>query len=214
MPTHEAHDANKIRAIDAATAEESLTERRQRDLQLVNAILAGDTDAFNQLHALYSQRIYRFALKRLRDPMEAEDVTQDVFMQIHRSLRSYEGRSSLLTWMFGIAHHQVCRRFRRRTPILVSLDGAVESVLPAEGQVSAERQVDAARVLASCERVLEREIADNHRDIFHRYYVEHAPTKEIAQSIGKSTQAVKISLFRSRRTLEAQVEGLEHLLSA
>jgi len=208
------HDANSIRTIDAATAEESLAERRQRDLQLVKAILAGDAEAFDQLHALYSQRIYRFALKRLRDPMEAEDVTQDVFMQIHRSLRSYEGRSSLLTWMFGIAHHQVCRRFRRRTPILVPMDGVLESVLPAEGQISAERRLDAMRVLASCEQVLEREVADNHRDIFHRYYIDHAATKEIAKEIGKSTQAVKISLFRSRRTLEAQVEGLDQLLSA
>ena len=61
-------------------------------------------------------------LKRLGDAVEAEDVTQEVFLQTYRSLGSYQGRSTLLTWMFGIAHNQVRRRFRRKAPSLVRLD--------------------------------------------------------------------------------------------
>ena len=71
------------------------------EAELIAGILAGDSDAFTRLHEQYQTRIYSFALKRLRDPFEAEDVTQEVFLQVFRSLASFEGRSTLLSWMFG-----------------------------------------------------------------------------------------------------------------
>lgn len=69
------------RPVDPAVA-----ERRRQDRELVNQILAGEPDAFTHLHELYSQRIYRFAVKRLGDPTEAEDVVQDTFLKVHKCL--------------------------------------------------------------------------------------------------------------------------------
>ena len=91
------------RKLDPAVA-----ERRREDRQLVDDILAGVDGSFERLHELYATRLYRFAVKRLGDATEAEDVVQDVFLEVHRCLASLEGRSALLTWMFGIAHHQPC----------------------------------------------------------------------------------------------------------
>jgi len=183
------------------------------DRILVNAILAGEPGAFEELHRRYERRIFGFALKRLSDPHEAEDVTQEVFMQVHRCLGSFQGRSSLLTWMFGIAHNQVCRRFRRKSPSTVALDEP-EAASLSTGELPPERQIDAQRVLARCEQVLASDVTDAQARVFHLHYVENRPLKQIAHQVGKSPQAVKISLFRTRRTLSRQAGDLQSVLSA
>ena len=185
----------------------AVAERRREDRELANAILAGDPDAFQQLHDLYGQRLYRFAVKRLGDASEAEDVVQDVFLEVHKCLGSWEGRSALLTWMFGIAHHQLCRRFRKKTPIGVPME-QLEAQPPVAPEAPVDRRVEAAHVLDVCADVLEDYVSDAQREIFDLYYGESQPTKAIAEQLGKSNQAVKISLFRTRRAMEARLEEL------
>ena len=86
------------------------------DAALIKSVLAGADGGFDTLYSRYERRIYYYALKRLGSPFDAEDITQEVFLQVLRGLSKFEGRSTLLTWMFGIAHNQVCRRYRRRGP--------------------------------------------------------------------------------------------------
>jgi RNA polymerase sigma-70 factor (ECF subfamily) len=190
-----------------------LAERRKQDQEIVRAILAGDGQAFQRLHDLYSQRIYRFAVKRLGDATEAEDVVQDTFLEVHRCLASWEGRSNLLTWMFGIAHHQLCRRFRKKTPIGVSIE-QLEATPPVAPEIPGERRLDAARSLELCAETLDEDVSDSQRRIFDLYYGQNRPTKQIAKDLGKSIQAVKISLFRTRRAMVARLEAHEFQQSA
>ena len=194
------------RPVDPAVA-----ERRRQDQSIVREILAGDAAAFSQLHELYHHRLYRFAVKRLGDATEAEDVVQDVFLEVHKCLGSWEGRSSLLTWMFGIAHHQLCRRFRKKTPIGVPIE-QLEAQPPVAPDAPSDRRVEAARMLAVCADALEGDVPDAQREIFDLYYGNGRPTKAIAEELGKSNQAVKISLFRTRRAMNARLA--EHGLQA
>ncbi|MFK7896762.1 MAG: RNA polymerase sigma factor [Myxococcota bacterium] len=190
-----------------------VAERRRQDRKLAEAILAGDPDAFSELHALYFQRLYRFAIKRLGDPTEAEDVVQDVFLEVHRCLGAWEGRSALLTWMFGITHHQICRRFRRKTPISVPME-QLEVAQPVAPEAPNDRRVDAVRMLEVCAATLEEDVSPAQREIFDLYYGENHPTKKIASALGKSNQAIKISLFRTRRAIETRLEEREMLQTA
>ncbi len=183
------------------------------DQHLVRGILFGNEKCFEALYDRYRGRIYGFALKRLADPAEAEDVTQEVFMQVHRSLASFQGRSTLLTWMFGIAHNQVCRRFRRRTPSTVSLDDS-EALDLRSGECPPDRRVEAWRVLRRCVDIAENELSDAQRAVFHLKYAENCSTRSIAEQLGKSTQAVKISLFRSRKTLNHHAPNAKGVLEA
>ena len=191
----------------------SAPETGWEDQDLIQGILLGYEKCFEVLHERYRGRIYGFALKRLADPAEAEDVTQEVFLQVHRSLASYQGRSTLLTWMFGIAHNQVCRRFRRKTPSMVSIDDS-EAVELRSGQCPPDRQVEASRVLRTCIDVAENELSEAQRTVFFLKYAENRSTRSIAEHLGKSTQAVKISLFRSRRTLNKHTPNAEVVLAA
>lgn len=206
------HSKNQV-AADPALAgglsiDPDLAERRSEDRALVRRILSGDGDGFTRLHELYSTRLYRFALRRLGDPTEAEDVVQDVFLEVHRCLASWQGRSALLTWMFGIAQHQICRRFRRKAPLAIPLD-QIYATPPVAPDVSSERRIDAVRILAVCADALEEDVPPAQQQIFDLYYGSNRTTRAIAEDIGKSNQAVKISLFRTRRAMEARLEERE-----
>ena len=65
------------------------------DEELVAHILDGSTEHFELLYQTYFPRVYRFALKRLRDPGEAEDVTQEVFFTVFNALGSFQGNSTI-----------------------------------------------------------------------------------------------------------------------
>ena len=180
------------------------------DGELVEAILGGSREHFDLLYTTYFSRVYRFALKRLRDPGEAEDVTQEVFITVFNALGSFQGNSSLLVWIFGITRNTVNRRFRRKRPPTGSLDDAAIEVA-SEGPLP-DRTTDARRILHRCEDVIERELTPLQRRIFHLKHLRRQPIRNIAQALGKSEDAVKANLYRMRRALLDAAPGLESLL--
>ena len=181
------------------------------DLELVGQILGGSSEHFELLYESYFPRVYRFALKRLNDPGDAEDVTQEVFFTVFNSLGSFRGQSSLLVWIFGITRNTVNRRFRKARPRLESIDGraAREAVT---GEVPSDQAVDARRLLALCEQVIENELTPLQRRIFHLKHLRRQPIRNIAIALGKSEDAIKANLYRMRRALVAGTPGLGSLL--
>jgi len=181
------------------------------DEELVRAILGGSREHFEQLYEAYFPRVYRFAVKRLHDAGDAEDVTQEVFVTVFRRLHTWAGDSSLLVWIFGITRNKVNRRFRGVRPRLESLDGegalAVAGCLP-----PADRAVDARRLLAQCEEVMEHRLPPLQRRIFHLKHLRRQSIRSIADALGKSEDAIKANLYRMRRALAAGATGLEGLL--
>ena len=184
---------------------------RARDQVTVRRVLAGDQDAFTEVYNAYFRRVYAFTLRRVGDPTEAEDLAQETFMQLYRSLDSYEGRSSMLTWTFGIAHHVCSRYFRHCSRWMVGSKNAwVLDEYPVEATM--ERRIDAARVLDHCDRVLESSRRPAHREIFYLRYGESHSIRAIATKVGKTNEAVKVSLRRSRSVLAEGVPELSVVL--
>jgi RNA polymerase sigma-70 factor (ECF subfamily) len=184
----------------------------ESDAELVAAILAGSGTHFDLLYEAYFPRVYRFALKRLRDPSEAEDVTQEVFVTVFRSLQSYQGNSSLLVWIFGITRNKVNRRFRGVRPRLEPIDGTASDV---EGhEPPTDETVDARRMLAECERVIESRLTPLQRRIFHLKHLRRQSIRSIAGALGKSEDAVKANLYRMRRAIAQAAPGLDQILGA
>ena len=190
---------------------QSTEHNRARDRELVDRVLSGDPLAFSQIYDDYFTRVYAFVLKRVGDPAEAEDLAQETFVQLYRSLPSFEGRSSLLTWTFGIAHNVCFRFFRHCSRWMVGPKDARElDDSPVESTI--ERTVDAARVLDRCDEILAENRRPAHQQIFHLRYGESHSIKAIAEKVGKSNEAVKVSLRRSRAVLSDNVPELEMVL--
>ena len=181
------------------------------DQELVQQILAGSRAHFDLLYEAYFPRVYRFALKRLSDPGEAEDVAQEVFMTLMTALGSFKGESTLLVWIFGVTRNKVNRRFRRPRPRLEPLEegGALDI---AAGGPLADEAVDARRILGRCESVIENDLTPLQRRIFHLKHLRRQPIRAIALALGKSEDAVKANLYRMRRAISDGTPGLEALL--
>jgi RNA polymerase sigma-70 factor (ECF subfamily) len=180
------------------------------DQELVREILAGSRAHFDMLYGAYFPRVYRFALKRLRDTGEAEDVTQEVFITVFRALRTFQGGSSLLVWIFGITRNKVNRRFRRPRPRMESLDNDALEVAAAES--ATDQTVDARRILDRCQHAIEHQLTPLQRRIFHLKHLRRQSIRTIAGSLGKSEDAIKANLYRMRRAITAAAPGLEQLL--
>ena len=199
-----------------ATNEEGETLRSQEkrwssDKELVAEIIGGSREHFNLLYDAYFNRVYRFALKRLRDPGEAEDVAQEVFMTLLSALPSYQGQSALLVWIFGITRNKVNRRFRKPRPFLEPLESG--SALDVASRVApTDEQVDARRILSRCEEVIEHDLTALQRRIFQMKHLRQQPIRAIAEALGKSEDAIKANLYRMRRAIADATPGLEGVL--
>ena len=181
------------------------------DNELIAEILGGSTEHFELLYRTYFPRVYRFALKRLGDPGEAEDVTQEVFFTVFNALGSFRGNSTLLVWIFGITRNTVNRRFRRPRPRLESLESPDARETPSS-VTPTDHAVEARRLLMRCESVIERELTPLQRRIFHLKHLRRQSIRTIAEALGKSEDAVKANLYRMRKAIADAAPGLDALL--
>ena len=84
------------------------------EASLIARIAAGDAVALRVLFARHHVRIYRFIRRLVRDTAIAEEVTNEVFLEIWRHAKSFAGTASALTWMLSIAHHRAISSLRKR----------------------------------------------------------------------------------------------------
>jgi RNA polymerase sigma-70 factor (ECF subfamily) len=190
---------------------DTTTKAWASDAQLVASILAGSRRDFDLLYETYFPRVYRFAQRRLHDAAESEDVSQEVFLAVFRSLPSYQGTSSLLVWIFGITRNTVNRRFRRSRLRLQPLESDQVGKVPGN-EVAPDQAVEARRILASCEAVIEKELTPLQRRIFHLKHLRRQSIRTIAAALGKSEDAIKANLYRMRRSIAHAAPELEGLL--
>ena len=86
-----------------------------RDEAWLAAIARGDRSAFDELYREYGPRVFRFSFRLIRDQTKAEEVTNDVMLEIWKHAAKFEHRSSVSTWIFGIARHRTLNAVRGKT---------------------------------------------------------------------------------------------------
>ena len=94
------------------------------DQQLIDRIAAGDREAFEILFRQYGERVFRYACRLISDVGKAEEVTNDVMMEVWKTAPRFEGRSKVSTWILGITRHLALNSVRRKRPDTVDVDEA------------------------------------------------------------------------------------------
>src|ERR1039458_2227134 len=102
------------------------TDRHKADMELVRRAQEGDPDAFASLFNAHKTRIYSVCLRMTSNTAEAEDLTQDAFLQAFRKLATFRGDSALSTWLYGAAVNTVLMQMRKKGLRPVSLDQPIE----------------------------------------------------------------------------------------
>ncbi len=179
----------------------------------LEALKSGDRAAFARLVETHSTRIYRLALKILGDPQDAEDVLQDTFVKALRALPSFEGRSSLSTWLYRIAVNEALMMVRKRRADVVSIDEEKEDQ---EGEAEPVEIIDwcclpeGDLLSAEARRFLDtavQRLSPALRAVFVLRDIEGLSVKEAAETLGLTEATVKTRLLRARLKLREALSG-------
>ena len=185
-------------------------------------LVAGDRAEFARLVDTYSSSIYRLGMKMLGNPQEAEDVLQNTFMNALIHLSSFEGRSSLSTWLYRIATNEALMLIRKRKPEVSleqeSLDGEAESIEDLKPTAFADWSGLPEDELLSMEgkKILDmtiQSLPETLRIVFILRDIEGLSIKETADTLNLTETNVKTRLLRARMYLRERLSTYyaEHL---
>ena len=168
------------------------------DNALIARIARGDQLAMRALFARYQHTLYRWLRRIVRDDAAlAEDLLSEVFLDVWRQAASFEGRSSVSTWLLAIARHKALSARRRRSD--AELDEEIAASIPdsADDPESSLLKKDQSVLLRQSLSTL----SDKHREVLDLVYYHGKSVKEVAEITGTAEATVKTRMFHARRKL-------------
>ncbi|HOY67011.1 MAG TPA: sigma-70 family RNA polymerase sigma factor [Candidatus Ozemobacteraceae bacterium] len=163
------------------------------DAELVRQVLNGHTDAFGELVRRYQSKIYMMALYHTRQPSAAEDVVQEVFLAVYKSLGRFDQARSFTNWILKIATNHCYKAIRRRPAIPLPDRDIPVFCDPLDDQLLKERQEAVGAALAK--------LPEDFRLVVWLYYFFERSYQQIADILEIPLHLVKIRLFRAKRSL-------------
>jgi RNA polymerase sigma-70 factor (ECF subfamily) len=200
------------------SSDKSMSSKAQEvalDQALVLRFKNGDQSAFEEMVSRYWDRIYAMVHQLLRNPQDAEEVTQDAFIRAHRGLANFRGDSAFSTWLYQIATNLARNRYwywwRRKRDKTISFDQPVgddsstplsevfvtEAETPEDATVTQEL-VD--NIAAGMEK-----LSPKHREILVLRNVKNLTYEEIAEILDISIGTVKSRIARARESLRSKL---------
>ena len=179
------------------------------DAELIAGVREASEAHFNALYNRYFRRIYGFVHGRLRNHADAEEVTQETFVTIFRSIENYRGQSSILSWMFGIAKNlsnNTIRRSQNQKERFDSVDKEHFVPKPSLGQASPDDDLCLNRY-AEAIRSRMSKLPEWQCRIFEMRHLENMSISEIASCSRRSNDAVRSSLYRIKKLIFEAVDS-------
>lgn len=186
---------------------------KTEEASLVADLKAGSEEAFALLIAQYHQPIYSLIARSLNDPADAPDITQEVFIKVFRSIRSFNGDASLRTWLYRIALHEASNQRRwwsrhKRQEITIDAPSECEDTgesfslasTLADGGDSPFEQAAQSELRVRVEAAL-RELPEVFRSVVVLREIEAFSYEEIAEILDVNIGTVKSRLTRGRSAL-------------
>lgn len=169
------------------------------DHQLARHAAGGDPSAFEELYRRHFRRVYALCLRMTGNAAEAEDLTQEVFIQLHRKIGSFRGESAFTTWLHRMTVNRVLMHFRSRDVRLEQTtdDGETpEQIVRGTGNNGPMPVIDRLTL----ERAIAR-LAPGYRAVFVLHDVEGYEHREIAAMLGTTEGTSKSQLHHARLKL-------------
>ena len=169
------------------------------DFQLAQSAAKGDMAAFEELYQRHNRRVFSLCLRMLQNAHEAEDLTQEVFIQLYRKIGSFRGDSAFTTWLHRMTVNQVLMHFRKRS---VKNEKTTEE---GETPVQVVSGTENPRKMPIVDKIaLDRAIAQlpkGYKSVFILHDVEGHEHEEVARILGCSVGTSKSQLHKARMKL-------------
>ncbi len=185
---NEVADVEKIENVSSAN-----------DFTLAQSAAKGNMVAFEELYQRHHRRVYSICLRMLQNASEAEDLTQDVFIQLYRKIGSFRGDSAFTTWLHRMTVNQVLMHFRKRTvkfektteegetPVQIVNGTANPFKMPIVDKIALENAIE--------------QLPNGYKKVFVLHDVEGFEHEEVARILGCSVGTSKSQLHKARLKL-------------
>lgn len=190
-----------IRAYSPLTEQTETIAPDAPDFELTQMSSAGNIAAFEILYERYHRRTYSLCLRMTKNQTEAEDLTQEVFIQLFRKAGSFRGDSAFSTWLHRMTVNQVLMHFRKRSfkNEKTSEDGEIpEQIVPGTGD---QRKMPVVDKIALKRAV--GQLPNGYRNVFTLHDVQGYEHTEVARILGISVGTSKSQLHKARLKLRA-----------
>lgn len=177
---------------------------QESDFELAKKAAAGDGVAFEELYRRHYRRVFALTLRMMGNPTEAEDMTQDVFLQLFNKIGMFRGESAFTTWLHRMTVNQVLMHFRKKstrselltdegeTPVQIVQGTANPGTMPVIDRISLEKALN--------------ELPVGYRTVFVLHDVEGYEHYEVAQMLGIAEGTSKSQLHKARLKLRQLIK--------
>ena len=166
--------------------------------QYLKKIGDGDEKAMADFYRLYENRLYKFILSKLNDSFEASDILNETFLEVWRKANTFEGRSKVTTWLFGIAYYKTMDRLRKKKPMLIDEDNFPEIVDETPDAMSCLLESESGAHVKHCLETLK----DAHRTVMQLSFYDDMTYGEIAKIVDCPEGTVKTRMFHAKEAMK------------
>ena len=194
---------HNVVAINAAARQSIIALQATSDEMLLESIADGSKSAMHILYARHNVRVYRFILRIVRDTMVAEDLVSQVFLDVWRTAKQFEGRSQVSTWLLSIARFKALTALRQRRFEDIDQEEVREIADEADTPETSLDRSNTSAILRACVAKL----SPAHREIINLVYYHEKSVEEVGEIIGIPQSTVKTRMFYARKQLADLLKG-------
>ena len=194
----------------------------EQELEIARRIASNDKVAFRELFDKYQSEVLKLCYAMIRDKDDAEDITQEVFVEVFCSIGSYKGKSKLSTWIYRIAVNKSINfmSFYIFKTILKSINFIRKQKIRRLFATKEKRTTDNSTNVGSDWTLRDRQykeyldkalsnLPEKQRTAFVLYMYEELPQKEIAAIMNCSISVVEVSIHRARKSIEKYIQSFD-----
>ncbi len=177
-------------------------DARAEELQLLQAVAAGDEGAFEVLFRRYFEGVYRYLARMVRNEAMAEEIANETLIDVWRGAERFRGDSKVSTWIFSIAHNKAVSELRKKRLAYDALEAGIEVADDDDSADDAAELDEAAAILRRCMDKL----SPAHREVMELAYYQEMSITEVSDVMSVPSNTVKTRMFHGRKQLRACVE--------
>ncbi len=167
------------------------------DVDLIQRISAGDSTAIQVLYGRHHVKIFRFVMRFVKNEALAEELTNEVFLDVWRQAGRFEGKSAVSTWMLSIGRNKSISLLRKKRDEALDDRQAEQIADHGDDPELAAQKANKGELMRRCIE----QLSDEHREVIDLVYYHGKSVKEVAEIVEVSPNTVKTRMFYARKNL-------------
>ena len=180
---------------------------------IIEGMARNDPRAFRELVERYKKKVYFLALDMAGNPVDAEDISQEVFLKVHRSFATFRRGAKLGSWLYRVTYNAAIDHLRSRGAVPEPVEDEVLESRSREGAAVAQSRssdpvaaAEASQLQARIAKALDK-VSPQEKAVFLLRHYDDLMLKDIASTLGLSIGSVKSYLFRAVHKLQKELGG-------